>query len=210
MSTHVLQGVYAITDEALLPPDIFLDRIQSALEAGVAVLQYRNKRADTSLRRQQCRQLRALCDRYNTRLVINDDVELCLDVGADGVHLGQGDTKLALARTRLGDDAIIGVTCHASVELAWQAQQEGASYVAFGRFFSSLTKPHAPPADLQILTTARQRLAVPLVAIGGVNAENGAALISAGADMLAVIHYLFATPDVAHQVRQLNNLFSTR
>lgn len=201
------QGVYAITDEALLPPDIFMDRIQAALEGGVSVLQYRNKKGDASLRRQQCRQLRTLCDRYDTRLLINDDVELCLYAGADGVHLGQGDIRLTEARAKLGTDAIIGVTCHADVELARQAQEEGASYVAFGRFFPSLTKPMAPPASPAVLRDARKDLTVPLVAIGGINAENGAALIEAGADLLAVIHYLFAFSDVTHRVRQLNSLF---
>lgn len=204
------QGVYAITDEVLLPPDIFLDRIQAALEVGVSVLQYRNKNGDKGLRREQCRQLRALCDRYDTRLLINDDIDLCLHAAADGVHLGQGDTRLTEARARLGDNAIIGVTCHASVELARRAQQEGASYVAFGRFFPSLTKPQAPPAPLDVLQDASKQLTVPLVAIGGINAENGAALIEAGADLLAVIHYLFAFPDVANRTRQLNSLFPVR
>lgn len=209
MSTRVRQGIYAITDEVLLPPDIFIGRVQAALEAGVSLLQYRNKGVDASLRHEQCHQLRSICDHHGTQLLVNDDVELCLEVGADGVHLGQGDIQLAQARAMLGDDAIIGVTCHSSVELAWQAQQEGASYVAFGRFFPSITKPHAPPADIQVLTSARQRLTVPLVAIGGINAENGAALIEAGADLLAVIHYLFATPNTAQQVRKLNRLFPT-
>jgi len=207
---HLPQGVYAISDEVLLPPDIFLGRVQAALEAGVSILQYRNKKADAELRRAQCQQLRALCDRHGTHLLINDDVDLCLDIGADGVHLGQGDIRLTEARARLGEESIIGVTCHSSVELAWQAQQEGASYVAFGRFFASQTKPLAPAATLDVLTNARQRLTVPLVAIGGINAENGPALIEAGADLLAVIHYLFAFPDVAHRVRQLNSLFPVR
>src|SRR5690606_12039971 len=204
------QGVYAITDEVLLPSDIFLDRIQAALEVGVSVLQYRNKKGDAGQQREQCRQLRTLCDRYDTRLLINDDIDLCLHAAADGVHLGQADTRLTEARARLGDDAIIGVTCHASVELAWQAQQDGASYVAFGRFFPSLTKPLAPPASLDVLHNASKQLTVPLVAIGGINAENGAALIEAGADLLAVIHCLFAFPDVAHRARQLNSLFPVR
>jgi len=201
------RGVYAITDEALLPTDIFLDRVEAALKAGISVLQYRNKNGDAALRQEQCRHLRSLCNHYHTLLLINDDVELCLEVGADGVHLGQSDLQVKDARAALGDNAVIGVTCHSSMALAWQAQQEGASYVAFGRFYPSLTKPHAAPADIQILAEARRQLTVPLVAIGGINAENGAALIKAGADLLAVIHYLFAFPDISLRVSRLNNLF---
>ena len=132
-----------------------------------------------------------------------------LQVGARGVHLGQQDSSITEARNLLGADSIIGVTCHDSVEQALRAQDEGADYVAFGRFFPSRTKPDAPPADIAVLTTARQQLDIPTVAIGGVNADNGALLRDAGADMLAVIDGLFGRDDVGAAATELVRLFST-
>ncbi len=201
------RGVYAITDEALLTAALLCERVQAALEAGLSLLQYRNKQSPWAERVAQCQDLKTLCEKFQTPFVINDDVDLCLQVGADGVHLGQGDARLRSARQRLGDSAIIGITCHNNLSLAQDAESQGASYVAFGRFFPSSTKPVAPPATLQDLRQARAQLRLPIVAIGGINAENGVTLIDAGADMLAVIHYLFATPDVYTRTRQLNSLF---
>ena len=113
------------------------------------------------------------------------------------------------ARQRLGEEAIIGITCHSDLSLALRAQAAGADYVAFGRFFPSHTKPNAPPASIQVLQQAKAQLAIPIVAIGGINAENGQALVTAGADMLAVIHTLFASADVEAEAKALNALFRT-
>lgn len=201
------RGVYAITDEALLTGALLCERVQAALEAGLSLLQYRNKHSPRAERVAQCRTLKSLCERFQTPFLINDDIDLCLEVGANGVHLGQGDSRLLAARQRLGDSAIIGITCHNNLSLAQEAETQGASYVALGRFFPSSTKPLAPPATLDDLRQARAALRLPIVAIGGINPENGATLIEAGAEMLAVIHYLFAFPDVSARVRQLNSLF---
>ena len=202
-----LQGVYAITDQSLLQGDQLLLAAEEALRTGLGLLQYRNKEDSWPARCTQARQLLMLCRKHNTPMLINDDVDLCLEIGADGVHLGQGDTKLSEARDRLGEDALIGITCHSDLTLALQAEHNGADYVAFGRFFASKTKPNAPPASLDILRQARRELSVPIVAIGGINAENGGALIAAGANMLAVIHYLFASHDIGSRVQKLNSLF---
>lgn len=201
------RGVYAITDETLLTAALLCERVQAALEAGLSLLQYRNKHSPWAERVAQCQALKTLCEQFQTPFLINDDVDLCLEVGADGIHLGQGDARLRSARQRLGDSAIIGITCHNNLSLAQDAEAQGASYVAFGRFFPSSTKPLAPPATLDDLRQARAELRLPIVAIGGINAENGATLIDAGADMLAVIHYLFATSAVYARTRQLNSLF---
>lgn len=204
-----MRGLYAITDELLLPGEVLLERVEAALRTGIALLQYRNKQSPEADRLLQAQTLLALCRRYGTPMLINDDVLLCQAVGADGVHLGQGDASLRQARAILGHEAIIGITCHSDLELASRAQAGGASYVAFGRFFPSQTKPNARPADLDILLRAREQLDIPIVAIGGINAENGRALITAGADMLAVIHALFAFPDVESRARELNSLFAS-
>lgn len=203
-----LSGIYAITDDALLPGARLLSACQTALEQGITLLQYRSKSADDKQRLEDALNLADLCASYDTPLLINDDVELCLAANADGVHLGRDDGSLASARERLGDNALIGVTCHASIEDALLAEQQGADYVAFGRFFPSHTKPQATQAELSLLVEARAQLKVPIVAIGGINAQNGASVIEAGADMLAVIHSLFGHEDVAQQARALTALFS--
>lgn len=202
-----LHGLYAITDENLLAGPALFAAVEEALRAGLALLQYRNKSYDWTERCTEAAELAALCRRYDTPLLINDDVDLCLEVGADGVHLGQSDTKLREARQRLGENGIIGITCHSDLILAQRAEAAGADYVAFGRFFPSLTKPNAPAASIEVLRQAKAQLTIPIVAIGGINAENGEALVMAGADMLAVINTLFASPDVAATANALNALF---
>lgn len=203
------RGIYAITDPVLLQGATLYERVEAALREGLCLLQYRNKSAIAEQQLIEARHLLTLCHRYNTPLLINDDLELCLKVGADGVHLGQSDAGLKQARTLLGKDAIIGITCHSDLDRALKAEADGASYVAFGRFHPSSTKPHAPHADIRILPTAKARVKLPIVAIGGINADNGSPLVAAGADMLAVIHYLFAYPDVSERVRQLKQCFRT-
>jgi len=203
-----LTGIYAITDDELLPPLQLCAAVESALAGGIALLQYRSKQDYSATRLRTVRELQTLCAHYGVPLLINDDVELCASVGAAGVHIGRQDAPLAQARKRLGADAIIGVTCHASLADAIVAEQHGADYVAFGRFFPSHTKPTAPPADLALLTHARAALRLPIVAIGGINTENGAAVIQAGADMLACVHSVFGGPDVSAQTRALVALFS--
>ncbi|HIF86375.1 MAG TPA: thiamine phosphate synthase [Gammaproteobacteria bacterium] len=194
-----LSGIYAITDDILLPEPTRLEAVAAALGAGISLLQFRSKSGTRASRLKAAIELLVLCRAHHVPLIINDDVDLCLAADADGVHLGQRDAALESARTRLGPAAIIGVTCHSSVDSAVQAQLAGADYVAFGRFFDSATKPEAPPAQLAILGQAKAVLSIPIVAIGGINAENGADVLAAGADMLAVIDAIFGDDQ---QVRQ--------
>ena len=202
-----LRGIYGITDDSLTPAGQLLDKAERALAGGISLLQFRCKIANPELKRQQATDLLRLCRSFNTPLIINDDVELCATINADGVHLGASDPEIAMARERLGRSALIGVTCHDSLARAVAAEETGADYVAFGRFFPSHTKPTATPASLQILVAARQEIALPVVAIGGINPDNGASLIAAGADMLAVVHSLFAGDDIEANARQLGKLF---
>jgi thiamine-phosphate pyrophosphorylase len=134
-------------------------------------------------------------------------VPLAAAVGAAGVHLGEHDIGLQAARRQLGPGALIGVSCYNRLELACKAADGGADYVAFGRFFSSTTKPAAVQATPALLMEARRRLDLPIVAIGGITPENGVELISAGADLLAVIHGVFAQPDVEAAARRYAALF---
>lgn len=195
------RGPYAITDAALLPDqgDLLL-AVEEALIGGVRVVQFRDKQPPEQLTKVAA-ELVQLCHRFKALLLINDHLDLALEVGADGVHLGQEDKNLEEAVRRGGPEFIVGATCHDSLDLALRAVAQGAQYVAFGRFFSSSTKPGASPAPLDILSAARSRIPVPLVAIGGINLDNAAQVLSQGADMVAVVHALFGMPRVRVQAQ---------
>ena len=205
-----LRGLYAITDSQLLAGR-FLSHVEAALEGGVCLLQYRDKSDDAARRLREAEGLMKLCERYGTQLLINDDAELAARLGV-GVHLGQTDGPLTPARALLGRRAIIGSTCHASLELAAQAASEGASYVAFGRFFNSVTKPGAPAANVELLEQARAQVKLPSAVIGGITLDNAAPLVAHGADLLAVIHGLFgadSAQEVTRRARAFNALFAS-
>ncbi|QXH52177.1 thiamine phosphate synthase [Pseudomonas fakonensis] len=204
-----LRGLYAITDSQLLAGR-FLSHVEAALEGGVCLLQYRDKGDDDARRLREAEALHTLCERYGTQLIINDDAELAARLGV-GVHLGQTDGPLTPARALLGRQAVIGSTCHASLELAQQAASEGASYVAFGRFFNSVTKPGAPAASVELLEQARAQVKLPVAVIGGITLDNAAPLVAHGADLLAVIHGLFgadSAQEVTRRARAFNALFA--
>jgi thiamine-phosphate pyrophosphorylase len=202
----IRRGLYVITDPAL--SDDLLADVEQALLGGATLVQYRNKQADSSRALEEIETLLPLCRAASVPLLINDDVELASQSGADGVHLGRDDTRLEEARNLLGDEAVIGISCYNDLERAVAMQARGASYVAFGRFFSSLTKPQAVQAEIELLHRAKQQLQVPVVAIGGITAQNGATLIEAGADLLAVIHGVFGQADVRRASESFSALFS--
>lgn len=205
-----LRGLYAITDSQLLAGR-FLSHVEAALEGGVCLLQYRDKSDDAARRLREAEALMKLCERYGTQLIINDDAELAARLGV-GVHLGQTDGPLTPARALLGRQAIIGSTCHASLELAQQAAKEGADYVAFGRFFNSVTKPGTPAASVDLLEQARAQVKLPIAVIGGITLDNAAPLVAHGADLLAVIHGLFgadSAQEVTRRARAFNALFAS-
>jgi thiamine-phosphate pyrophosphorylase len=200
-----LRGLYAITDSELLKGRL-LPYVEAALKGGATLLQYRDKSSDDARRLREAEALRELCNRYGAALIINDDAELAARLGV-GVHLGQSDGSLSVARALLGRKAIIGGTCHAQLELAEAATKEGASYVAFGRFFNSTTKPGAPSASVELLAAAKAQFSLPIVAIGGVTLDNAPALIAHGASMVAVVHGLFGA-DSAAEVERHARAFS--
>jgi len=207
MTTHTLAGLYAMADASVLSEDLLVPATSLAIGGGARVVQYRSKSDDAALKEWQAVDLLHLCRGLDVPLIINDDLELAAGIHADGVHLGRDDAGVAEARQRLGDDAIIGASCYGSVDMAEQAWRDGASYVAFGRFFPSSTKPFAVQTDATILQAARQRVPLPLCAIGGITTSNGAALIEAGADMLAIAQGLFGQADVKTAAIQFARLF---
>lgn len=208
MNRRALRGLYAVTSETLCrSPATLLAAVELALTGGAALIQYRDKWNDRPTRARNAQELKDLCQQHHALLIINDDVDLAAACGADGVHLGATDAPLAQARRQLGAGAIIGVTCANSLERAQAAEAGGASYVAFGRFFDSRTKPNAPPASLQLLTQARTRLHLPLCAIGGITPQNAGSVIQAGADMVAAVEGVFGATDIGTAARSYAALF---
>lgn len=202
-----LRGLYVITETTPQSPHSLIEKVLQAIKGGAAIVQYRDKSTDMPRRREEASHLARLCRKHEVLFLINDDVELALQSGADGVHLGQQDAPLAQARQKLGHEKTIGITCHDNLQLAKHAQSGGADYVAFGRFFPSRTKSEAPPASTQVLLQAKQQLTIPIVAIGGISEENGACLVALGTDMLAVSHSVFGQANVTQAASRLARLF---
>jgi thiamine-phosphate pyrophosphorylase len=197
---HFLQkGLYAVT------PDEFdtgrlLEMSAYVLAGSPVLLQYRNKSADPALRREQAVRLLALCRSIGTPLIINDDLELAVEIAADGVHLGRDDGDVAIARRALdalGPGRIVGASCYGEWERAREGAAMGADYVAFGAMFASATKPEAPLAPFGLLTRARRELepGVAVVAIGGITLGNAGMAFEAGADLVAVVSDFFGAAD---------------
>ena len=202
----VISGLFAITPDKVDTAEL-LHKVRLVLQGGARVLQYRNKVADAELGLKQAEALRELTREFAAKLIVNDDAVLAKQVDADGVHLGGADGSVAAARKLLGSRKIIGVSCYNRLELAHEAVHQGADYVAFGSFFSSTVKPDAVAATPDLLRQARRELKVPIVAIGGITVQNGAQLLDAGADALAVISAVFSAPDVEGAAREFSNLF---
>ena len=203
-----MKGLYAITDAGLTPGDTLLPAVAAALRGGVRIIQYRDKTAATDDRQRRAAALLELCRAQGALFIVNDDIELAAEVGAAGVHLGKTDPDLHMARKRLGPGALIGLSCYNELPRAQTAAEQGADYVAFGRFFPSHTKPEAVAASPDLLLHARRVLGLPLVAIGGITPDNGGRLIAAGADMLAVVHGVFGQADIEAAARRFAALFS--
>lgn len=198
------RGLYVILNAAAYRPEQAARSVIQAIAGGAVMVQFRYKNPPAARESgnhknhalETATAVLAATQAAGVPLLINDDVALAQQIGAQGVHLGRSDADIAQARELLGPHALIGATCHASVDYAAECQAAGADHVSFGRFFASQTKPDAPAATIDVLTQARQRLACPIVAIGGINADNGDRLVAAGADILAVSAAVFtATTD---------------
>lgn len=189
-ATDRLRGLYAVTPDE---PDTakLVRKVDAALAGGARAVQYRNKTADAALRVAQARALAPVVRRRGALFIVNDDVALAREVGADGVHVGEDDPDLASARAALGAGAIVGASCYDDLARARSLVAQGADYIAFGSFFASRVKPGARRADVSIVAAARS-LGVPIVAIGGITSANAPSLVAAGVDAVAVISDVFA------------------
>lgn len=202
------RGLYAITGSGITTTDELVGAVHRALMGGAGAVQYRDKGTDSDRRAREAAALLDLCHDHGVPMIVNDDIELSIEVHADGVHLGRDDGAISAARDRLGPRAIIGASCYARADLADRAIDEGADYVAFGSFYPSVTKPGADRVDVDTLRDVRSRIRVPIVCIGGITPENGARLIAAGGNVLAVIHGIFGQADPMAAARRYTELFA--
>jgi thiamine-phosphate pyrophosphorylase len=178
------------------------------LRSGAALVQYRHKEASAELRREQAAQLLALCRRYQRPFIINDHLELCLELGADGVHVGGTDASVAAARKALGAARIVGASCYGDKQLAREASANGASYVAFGGFYPSRVKQYPVTTPPDIVNWAKAEIALPCVVIGGMTPALAAPLVARGADMVAAISSVYGAPAIDVAMHEFGRLFS--
>ncbi len=183
------RGLYAITQTEGKSCELIIQQVYSAIKGGASVIQYRDKNPEDAV--YLAKQLLAICQQQQVPLLINDNAELARHIGADGVHIGKDDGDIAAAREILGAKAIIGISCYNDINTALQAEANGVDYVAFGRFFPSSSKPLAAPAQIATLQQAKKQIKRPIVAIGGILPDNAQQLLTAGADVLAVIGGIF-------------------
>lgn len=183
-----MSEIYAITDDVLTPEETIFKQCEELLRCGVKILQYRTKKELNEL---IAGNLLNLCHKFNAKFIINDNVNLAAKIKADGVHIGKDDMAITLARKLLGQNAIIGVSCYNDVNLAISAQNQGASYVAFGAMFASQTKPNALYCERETIKKAKQILRIPICVIGGINPSNIKEICALKPDYIAVISALY-------------------
>ena len=204
--SFIIKGLYAITPD-MADLNTLIHKTQLAIEGGAFMVQYRSKKQDHAVKMQQCAAILRLCREYGVPCIVNDDVEMCRILEADGVHLGENDDNIAEVRRILGEDAIIGSSCYDQLDRAKQAQKEGATYVAFGAVFPTPTKPNAPRATLELLREAKREIHIPIVAIGGITVNNAHDVIEAGVDAIAVITSLFEAKTIKETAETFLKMF---
>lgn len=197
--------LYAVTDRAWLGEQTLCEQAEQALRGGVTLLQLREKEMPFDQFLAEAREIQALCDRYQVPLVINDNVELALQCGAQGVHVGQSDMEAGRARQLLGPDRILGVSAR-TLDEALRAEAQGADYLGVGAVFSTSTKLDAQDVSLETLQQICERVSIPVVAIGGISADNALSLQGSGIAGLAVVSAIFAQPDIEAAARQMRAL----
>ncbi len=200
-----MRGLYLVTPD-WDDTQKLLDVTESGLRGGAALVQYRHKTAGPALRRSQAEGLLALCRRYRRPFIINDHVDLCIALDADGVHVGGTDASVAQVRIALGPEKIVGASCYGSIELAHDAYQAGASYIAFGGFYASRVKKYPVTTPFDIIRQAKAGIPLPSVVIGGMTAANAVPLVAHGADMVAAISSVYLADDPEAAARDFVNL----
>lgn len=200
-----LLRLYAVTDRSWLGQSTLFNQVEQALRGGVTLLQLREKELPFDEFLAEAVEIKALCERYNVPLIINDEVELAIQCGAQGVHVGQSDMEAGRVRELLGPDKIFGVSAR-TLDEAVRAEAQGADYLGVGAVFSTSTKLDACAVSMETLRQICETVSIPVVAIGGIGAHNALSLRCTGIDGLAVISAIFAQSDIEGAARQLRVL----
>ncbi len=202
---HTIKGLYAITPEEK-NLSILSSQVESCIKGGAKFIQYRAKKLSKIEQKEQAVKIKMICDYYKIPLIINDDIELCRNLDADGIHLGKYDDSLVKARTLLGPSKIIGISCYNSIDRIKMAVEGGANYVALGACFPTITKPNAPKVSLDLIALVLKKFKIPVVAIGGIDLENVKLLVKAGVKCVAIINGLFLAKDIENTARKFKNI----
>lgn len=201
-----MKGLYLVTPDWDNTQQL-LEISELALRGGAALLQYRHKTADAALRREQAECLQALCRTYAVPFVINDHLDLCIALDADGIHVGGTDMSVAEVRSKVGPQKIVGASCYGSMDLARAAHRAGASYVAFGGFYPSRVKKYEVSTQPSIVAESKAEIALPVVVIGGMTRDNAVPLVAQGADMVAAISSVYQAGNPQSAARGFADLF---
>ena len=204
---NIIKGLYAVTHEEK-DSCVLSSQVESCIKGGARLIQYRSKTLSKIEQNKQAKKIKTICNYHKVPLIINDDIELCRILDADGVHLGENDDSLEKARLLLGPSKIIGVSCYNSIDRVKKAVDKGATYIALGACFPTITKPNAPIATLDLIALVLKEFKIPLVAIGGINLENIELLINEGVSCFALINSLFKTKDIEGTASQFSSLIN--
>ena len=205
---NIIKGLYAVTHEEK-DSCVLSSQVESCIKGGARLIQYRSKTLSKIEQNKQAKKIKTICNYHKVPLIINDDIELCRILDADGVHLGENDDSLEKARLVLGPSKIIGVSCYNSIDRVRKAVDKGATYIALGACFPSKTKPHAPTASLDLIDLVLKNFKIPVVAIGGINLENIELLTNKGISCVALINSLFKSKDIEGTARQFTGLLKS-
>jgi len=196
--------IYAISDDILIPENLALEYAREILKCGVKFFQFRSKKAVKNER--LASEILNLCEKFGAKFIVNDDVKFAKKIGAKAVHLGKDDEGIKEAFEILGKDAYVGVSCYNDISLAINAAKNGASYVAFGSVFTSLTKPNAPKCGLEVVKEAKQILNLPVCVIGGINETNIGSLSHVKPDLIAVISVIYKDGNIKENIKNLQKI----
>ncbi len=206
MKPQIDYTLYLCTDRGIMTADTIEESVELAVQGGVTVVQLREKECTSREMYEMARRVKEVTDAYEVPLIINDRIDIALAVQADGVHLGQSDVPVEVARNILGSDRIVGATAN-TVELAEAAWKSGADYLGVGDVFGTSTKADTRPVTLEVLKEIRETVSIPVVAIGGVNAENIHLLKETGVDGVAVISAVLGQRDITAAAEGLLDKF---
>ena len=204
-----MKGLYIVTPD-WDDTQQMLRVTEEALRGGASLVQYRHKTASPELRREQAGALLALCRGYRVPFIVNDFVDLCIALDADGIHVGGTDAPIAQVRAAVGADKIVGASCYGDLQLARSAHAAGASYVAFGGFYPSRVKKYEVATKPEIVAQSKVEIPLPVVVIGGMTQENAVPLVAQGSDMVAAISSVYMTDDPQAAARRFVALFDNR